>query len=149
MPKLALYQPDIAGNVGTLIRLCACLDVGLDIIEPCSFPWDERKIRQSALDYYHHVKITRHNDWDHFKSHNPNSRIVLLTTKTTDSYIDFNFEPGDILLAGSESAGVPEQIHNSADKRITIPMKNGQRSLNIAIASAMILGEALRQTNGR
>ncbi len=141
---LALYQPDIPQNVGAAMRLCACMGCPLDIIEPCGFPWDERKIRQSAMDYYEAAHLTRHSSWDKFRE-TQQSRLILMTTKAALPYTDFTFQPGDILLAGRESAGAPENVHNAADARIFIPMQPGLRSLNVINASAMILGEALRQ----
>lgn len=144
--KLALYQPDIAQNVGAAIRLCACLGLGLDIIEPCGFPWDKRKIRQSAMDYIDHVDLTRYDNWDDFMAKNAQSRIILMTTKASGDYLDFQFRKDDILLAGRESAGVPDFIHEQAGGRVKISMHGTMRSLNIVNASAMILGEALRQT---
>ncbi len=145
MPSLALYQPDIPQNVGAAMRLCACLGCPLDIIEPCGFPWDERRIRQSAMDYYEAASLTRHASWDKFLQAKQ-GRIVLLTTKAAVPYTDLAFQPGDILVAGRESAGVPEDVHNAADARIVIPMRPGLRSLNVVNACAMVLGEALRQT---
>ncbi len=130
------------------MRLCACTGVGLDIIEPCSFPWDERKIKQSAMDYAAHVKPQRHQDWQHFLNFHQGHRIVLLTTKTDLTYVNFKFEAGDILLAGSESAGVPAYVHDDVDSCITIPMQAGMRSLNVGMACSMVLGEAMRQRNG-
>jgi tRNA (cytidine/uridine-2'-O-)-methyltransferase len=146
MVALALFQPDIPQNVGAMMRLTACLGVRLEIIEPCGFPWDDRKIKQSALDYSDAGQITRHASWDSFKLAHGARRIILMSTKTDHAYTDFTFRPDDILLAGRESAGVPENIHQSVNARITIPLKPGLRSLNISIASAMVLGEALRQT---
>ncbi len=147
MIKLALYQPDIPQNVGAAMRLCACLGVSLEIIEPCGFVWDERKIRQAGMDYIDKVTITRHGSWAQFLETNPGRRIVLMTTKADQPYTGFAFQDGDILLAGRESAGVPDDIHDSAHARIGIPMQGGLRSLNVVNAAAMILGEALRQTN--
>lgn len=141
---LALYQPDIPQNVGAAMRLCACLACPLEIIEPCGFPWDERKIRLSAMDYYEAARLTRHSSWDKFRKIQQ-SRLILMTTKAALPYTDFIFRPGDILLAGRESAGVPEEVHSAAHARIFIPMQPGLRSLNVINASAMILGEALRQ----
>lgn len=147
--KIAMYQPDIPQNVGAMMRLCACLNVGLEVIEPCGFPWDARKIRQSAMDYYDAANITRHSSWKTFmKSQAPEARIILMTTKADMGYTDFEFREDDILLAGRESSGVPEDIHNAAHARLAIPMQGGLRSLNIVNATSMILGEALRQTNG-
>ena len=145
--KIALFEPDIAGNVGTIIRMCACLDLELCIIEPCGFPFDEDKIKRSAMDYINHVKITRYNNFDEFKEQNKQFRIVLLTTKASENYIKFKFKEDDIILAGRESAGVPEYVHNSVDKRIIIPMKNGMRCFNVAMSVAMATGEACRQCN--
>lgn len=144
--RIALYQPDIPQNVGAMIRLCACMGVGLDIIEPCGFPWSERKIRQAGMDYVGQLAYERHTSWDTFQSARAGNRIILMTTKSDLPYTDFIFKDTDILLAGRESAGVPQDIHDSADERIIIPMQEGLRSLNIVNASAMILGEALRQT---
>lgn len=149
MPRLALYQPDIPQNTGAAIRLCACMGIGLDIIEPCGFVWDTRKIRQSAMDYYDMAALERHDSWERFLEYYKGSqRIILMTTKAAIPYTDFNFQPDDILLAGRESAGVPDHVHDSCDGRIVLPMKKGIRSMNIINASSMILGEALRQTGG-
>ncbi len=147
MIKVALYQPDIPQNVGAMMRLCACLGVRLDVIGPCGFVWDDKKIRQAGLDYVDKVKLTRYNSWEQFIASTPDSRIILMTTKTDTPYTSFEFQDGDILLAGRESAGVPDEIHESADARIAITMQNDLRSLNIVNATSMILGEALRQTN--
>jgi tRNA (cytidine/uridine-2'-O-)-methyltransferase len=143
--NLALYEPDIPQNVGAMMRLCACLGVAMDIIEPCGFVWDEAKIRRAGMDYIEHLKYQRWASWAHYK---PKGRVVLLTTKASQSYLDFKFEPGDVLLMGRESAGVPESVHQAAPARITIPMSGAVRSLNVATAAAIVLGEALRQTNG-
>ncbi len=145
--RLALYQPDIPQNVGAAMRLCACLNVPLDIIEPCGFPWDETKMRRSGMDYVEYTSLTRHPSWTQFNE-NREGRLILLTTKATQPYTSFTFESGDTLLAGRESAGVPEHVHNAAEARIAIPMHGGLRSLNIVTASAMILGEGLRQLDG-
>lgn len=141
--RLALYEPDIPQNVGAMMRLCACLGVGMDIIEPCGFIWDEAKIRRAGMDYIEHLKLARHPSWADFS---PAGRLVLLTTKAAQPYTDFRFEASDVLLVGRESAGVPEQVHARADARVLIPMQPGCRSLNVATAAAMVLGEALRQT---
>ena len=146
MLKIALFQPDIPQNVGAMIRLAACTGTELDIIEPCGFPWNDRKIKQSAMDYLEHVDITRHACWEEFKAHNEGRRIILMTTKTEDSYTNFTFNDGDILLAGQESTGAPEHIHAQCHARLTIPMFSNMRSLNIVNATSMILGEALKQT---
>ena len=146
MIRLALYQPDIPQNAGAAMRLCACLGVPLDIIEPCGFPWDQKKIRASAMDYIDHVALTRHDSWGAFRAKQDKNRLVLLTTKTAVPYWDINFQPGDILLAGRESAGVPDEVHDAAALRVTIPMHGAMRSLNVINACSMVLGEALRQT---
>lgn len=148
MVQLALYQPDIPQNLGSAIRLCACLSKSLDIIEPCGFPWNDKKIRQSAMDYIDEIDIIRHSSWDRFyNTYKGKQRIILMTTKAPVNYTDFTFAPDDILLAGRESSGVPQTIQDIADGRVIIPLKPGLRSFNIINASAMILGEALRQTN--
>ncbi len=148
MIRLALYQPDIAPNAGAAMRLCACIGAGLDIIEPCGFVFDDRKLRRSGMDYIENTDIIRHGSWEKFVSaYKGKSRIILMTTKASAAYTDFEFRDGDILLAGSESAGVPANVHSEADARITIPMREGMRSLNVVNAAAMILGEALRQIN--
>lgn len=146
MLKIALYQPDIPQNVGAMIRLCACMGVGLEMIEPASFPWDERKIKQSAMDYMKDFEIKRHTSWDAFRETYGESRVILMTTKAATPYTAFRFKPDDILLAGSESAGVPQTVHESVDERILIPMEGQMRSLNIVNATSMILSETLRQT---
>lgn len=145
--KIALFQPDIPQNVGAMIRLCACMDTGLDIIEPCGFPWDVKKIRQSAMDYYDAVEPIRHiNVKKFFDIYQGKRRIILMTTKAKQPYTEFQFQENDILLAGRESAGVPEDVYNQVNAGVFIPMKTGLRSLNIVNATSMILGEALRQT---
>ena len=145
--KIALYQPDIAGNVGTIMRLSACLDLELNIIEPCGFPFTEEKIKRSAMDYFEHVKIKRYSSFQELKDDNKNSRIILLSTKASTNYTDFKFLESDILMVGRESAGVPDEIHNSVDGRVIIPMKNNMRCLNVAISLSIVLGEAMRQCN--
>lgn len=148
MIDLALYQPDIPQNAGAAIRLCACLGMGLRVIEPCGFPWDDRKIRTAAMDYIDRLTLTRHASWESFRRDTAGRRIVLLTTKTDISYYDFAFRHGDILLLGRESAGVPADVHEAADTRLTVPMAPGMRSLNVINAAAMVAGETLRQTGG-
>lgn len=145
MLNIALYQPDIPQNVGAAMRLCACMGLTLDIIEPCGFPWDPKKIRQSGMDYVGQVDIIRHNSWETFKAAYPNRRIILMTTKSSIPYTDFKFQSGDILMAGRESAGVPIDIHQELENRVVIPMAGTARSLNIINATSMITGEALRQ----
>lgn len=145
--RIALFQPDIPQNAGTIMRLCACMGVPMDIIEPCGFILDEKKLRRAAMDYIDYLDLSRHRGWDDFVKNKPDGRIVLLTTKSDVPYTEFEFQKDDILLAGQESAGVPDHIHESADARITIPMRAEIRSLNVAVSCAMILGEALRQTD--
>jgi tRNA (cytidine/uridine-2'-O-)-methyltransferase len=150
MMTIALYQPDIPQNLGAMIRLCACMGCGLEVIEPVGFPWDERKIRQSAMDYYEKLRLQRHASWDIFREHHAGrGRIILMTTRADCAYTAYSFQKGDILLAGRESAGVPDSVHEQVDARLGIPMRAGFRSLNIVNATAMILGEALRQIRGQ
>ncbi len=143
--KVAMYEPDIAGNVGTIIRMCACLGLDLDIIEPCGFPFNREKIKKSGLDYIDKVKITRYATFDEFKEINKDYRIILLTTKASVEYTTFQFQDNDILMVGRESAGVPDTVHNSVDGRVVIKMQENTRCLNVAISLAMVVGEALRQ----
>lgn len=145
--RLALYQPDIAQNVGSILRLCACFGVALDIIEPCGFPFDRQRVSRSALDYGGHAELSQHASWDAFRQAQAQARLVLLTTKAVQPYHAFSFQPGDILLLGRESAGVPEEVHAAAQARITIPIRAETRSLNVSHAAAIVLAEALRQTH--
>ena len=145
--RVALYQPDIAGNTGTIIRMCACFGAGTDIIEPCGFPLGDRQLKRALMDYDDHADILRHRDWDAFKDlHAQVSRIILLSSKAQDSLYNFRFRANDILLMGSESAGVPGHVAQQVSAGITIPMQAGPRSLNVAVAAAIALGEGLRQT---
>lgn len=147
--RLALYEPDIPQNAGTLIRLGACLAVPVDIIEPCGFPWDDRGFKRAGMDYVPLAEAVRHDSWEAFLScRSSTGRLVLLTTKSSVPYTGFAFRPDDTLLVGRESAGVPPEVHERAEARVTIPMRPPARSLNVAIATAMVLGEALRQTAG-
>ena len=148
--RLALYQPDIPQNAGALMRLCACLGVALDIIEPCGFLLSDRNLRRAGMDYAQKAQIDRHPSWQRFRDGHAVSggRLVLLTTAGAQPYADFAFAPDDTLLVGRESAGVPQEVHAAADARLLIPMRPGFRSLNVAQAAAMVLGEALRQTHG-
>lgn len=150
--RLALYQPDIAQNTGTILRLAACLSVPVDIIAPAGFDMSDRALRRAGLDYLEHVTLTRHVSFEDFERHRatacPPPRLVLLSSHAATSHTGFSFRPTDILLLGRESAGVPEPVHARADARIRIPMREGLRSLNIAVAAALVLGEALRQTGG-
>ena len=145
---LALYQPDIPQNAGTLLRLSACLGIDVDIIEPAGFPVSDRAFRRAGLDYLDHVMIRRHTSFAAFDTTRraENRRLVLLTTRAETAYTDFAFQENDILMVGRESAGVPEDVHAAVDSRVIIPMRHAMRSLNVAIAAAMVLGEALRQT---
>jgi tRNA (cytidine/uridine-2'-O-)-methyltransferase len=145
--RLALYQPDIPQNTGTLIRLCACLGVPLDIIEPCGFTFTDKQLRRAAMDYAGQATLQRHNSWDDFLPATA-GRLILATTKSASPYAEFAFQADDVILLGQEGAGVPEAVHDRADARLRIPMQAGARSLNIAVAGAMVLGEALRQTMG-
>lgn len=149
-PRLALYQPDIPQNTGTLLRTAACLGIAVDLIEPAGFAITDKSLRRAGLDYLPAATLTRHLDWSHFDAARRagGRRLVLLTTAATDPYLDFAFRPDDTLMVGRESAGVPADVHAAVDARITIPMRPGMRSLNVAIAAAMVLGEALRQVGG-
>jgi len=146
-PMLALYQPDIPQNCGTMLRLCACLGIDAAIIEPAGFPVSDRNFRRAGMDYLDHVSVTRHVSFTAFRDWQTASgrRLVLLSTQAALPYTRFCFQPGDILLVGRESAGVPETVHVLADASIRIPMRPPMRSLNVAVAAAMVLGEALRQ----
>jgi tRNA (cytidine/uridine-2'-O-)-methyltransferase len=147
MTRIALYQPDIPQNAGAAMRLCACMGTGLDIIEPCGFLWQDRKIKQSGMDYVDGVDLIRHRSWEKFRAaYDGKRRVVLLTTKAAMPYTDFSFRDSDIIMAGQESSGVPDEIHDIVDARLVIPMREGLRSLNIVNAVSMVLGEALRQT---
>ncbi|HEX7760044.1 MAG TPA: tRNA (cytidine(34)-2'-O)-methyltransferase [Caulobacteraceae bacterium] len=148
--RLALFQPDIPQNLGAAIRLCACLGVTLDVIEPCAFPIDDRTLRRAALDYQPLVAVQRHDGWRAFEAHEARreGRLVLFTTAGAQPYNGFHFESGDTLLFGRESAGVPREVHDRAQARLFIPMAPAARSMNVVTAGAMALGEALGQTNG-
>lgn len=150
---LALYQPDIPQNAGTLLRTCACLGVEAAIIEPAGFPSSDRHFRRAGMDYLEHVVLARHSSFAAFDAWRRGSasprRLVLLTTASSIDYRDVAFRPDDILMVGRESAGVPDAVHQSADLRIVVPVKPPLRSLNVAIAAAIVLGEALRQVGRR
>lgn len=143
--RLALFEPDIPPNLGTILRLGACLDIPVHVIEPCGFPFSVQAVRRSAMDYLEHADITRHDSWEHFRSERPTGRLVLMTTKSAIPYTEFHFAPDDILLLGRESKGAPDYVHAAADARLLIPLRPGLRSINVATAAAMVLGEALRQ----
>ncbi len=145
--RIALYQPDIAGNVGTILRLGACMGAGVDLIEPMGFAFGDRAMLRAGMDYAGQADVVRHADWDAFMAQ-LSGRLVLLTTRAATSLPAARFEADDVLLFGSESAGVPDAVHDRADLRISIPMRAGFRSLNVAVSAAMALGEALRQTQG-
>ena len=145
--RLALYQPDIPQNCGTLLRLAACLNVAVDVIEPCGFIWDDRRLRRAGMDYLADVALARYPSWEAYRDR-VSGRLVLLTTKAERAYSGFHFRSDDNLLVGRESAGVPDEVHAAASERLRIPMRAGQRSINVALAASMVLGEALRQTGG-
>ena len=145
--RLALFEPDIPQNCGTILRLAACLGVAVDIIEPCGFLWDDKRLRRAGMDYLAGAEIARHESWKDFEAQR-RGRLLLLTTKGEASHLDIAFEEDDTLLLGRESAGVPDCVHEAATHRLRIPMRPGLRSLNVALAAAMVLGEALRQTGG-
>lgn len=146
--RLALYQPDIPQNCGTLLRLAACLGVAVDILEPCGFVLSDARLKRAGLDYLGQADMRRHSSWEAFRRAQAASgrRLVLLTTKGETAYPDFAFRADDILMVGRESAGVPAEVADLADARLVIPLKPGLRSLNVAVAASMVLGEALRQT---
>ena len=149
--RLALYQPDIPQNTGAMLRLAACLGVAVDIIEPCGFLMDDKRLRRVGLDYLERVAITRHASWRSFtetRAAAEAGRLLLLTTAGDIPYSRFAYAPGDVLLVGRESAGVPPDVHRAAAARLVIPMAPELRSLNVALSAAMVLGEALRQTAG-
>lgn len=151
--RLALFQPDIPQNTGTLLRLGACLDIELDIIEPCGFIFSEKTLKRAGMDYLDMVRYRRHHSWEHFlqyRAEHPEEygRIVLLTTHASEPYYNFEFRPNDIILMGRESAGVPEEVHQTADARLLIPMNRNARSINVAVSAVMVVGECLRQVNG-
>jgi tRNA (cytidine/uridine-2'-O-)-methyltransferase len=145
--RIALYQPDIAGNTGTILRLAACLGVGVDIIEPAGFDLTDRNLRRAGMDYLEMAALARHVDFDRFEEWRAGERrrLLLFSTASTQPYTDFAYADGDVLLFGRESAGVPDHVHQRADARLLIPMPGGGRSLNVALAAAMAAGEAARQ----
>ncbi len=148
--RLAMYQPDIPQNTGTILRLCGCLGIEAHIIEPAGFPSSDRAFRRAGMDYLDAVAIVRHASWQDFEAWRRTAacRLILFTTKAASSYLDFSFAANDVLLFGRESAGAPQAVHAAADARLLIPMRPGMRSLNVAIAAALAAGEALRQTGG-
>jgi tRNA (cytidine/uridine-2'-O-)-methyltransferase len=143
--RLVLIEPDIPQNTGALLRLGACMGVAVDIVEPCGFLLDDKRLRRAGMDYLEAVEMVRHRSWSAYRAA-ASGRLVLLTTRGGTRYADFAFRTGDNILLGRESAGVSEEVHGEADARLLIPMRTGIRSLNVAMAAAMVLSEALRQT---
>lgn len=146
--RIALFEPEIAGNVGAVLRLGACLGAAVDLIEPMGFAWDDRRVRRTAMDYIDHVSVTRHASFDAFRGTLGERRLVLFTTKAPGSAYGFRFRPDDVLVFGKESAGVPPVVADACDARVRLPIRREVRSMNLATAAALGLGEALRQTNG-
>jgi tRNA (cytidine/uridine-2'-O-)-methyltransferase len=144
--RIALFEPEIAGNVGAVLRLGACLGVPVDLIEPLGFVWDDARVRRTAMDYIDHVEVTRHRHFDTFRASIGPARLVLFTTHGSSNAYDFAFAADDVLLFGKESAGVPDTVHASATERLRLPMRAGVRSLNLAMSAGLALGEGLRQT---
>ncbi len=144
--RIALFQPEIAGNVGAVMRLGACFGVGVDLIEPMGFAWDDKRVRRSAMDYIDHVEVRRHAGFASFTATLGDARLVLMTTKADEGLYDFAFAPDDVLLFGQESAGVPQSVAEAAGAAIKIPLRREVRSFNLATSAAIALGEALRQT---
>lgn len=144
--RIALFEPEIAGNVGAVLRLGACMGAAVDLIEPMGFEWDDRRVRRTAMDYIDHVAIVRHAGFAAFRASIGARRLVLFTTKSTESAYDFRFTADDVLLFGKESAGVPPAVAQACDARVRIPMRPQVRSMNLATTTALALGEALRQT---
>lgn len=148
--RLALFQPDIPQNAGTLLRTAACLGLGVDLIEPAGFAVTDRNLRRAGMDYLDAALLTRHSGWTAFEAERRRvgRRLVLLTTRGATSYLDFAFRDDDVVMVGRESAGVPEEVHACADARLIVPMRPGMRSLNVAITAVVVVGEALRQVRG-
>lgn len=146
--RLTLFQPDIPQNVGAILRLAACLGVAVDLIEPCGFVVDDRRLRRAGMDYIDHVSLRRYESWVKYQQVKSPGRLILLSSKASISYTDFAFRADDSLLLGQESAGVPELVRSACDAAVTIPLNPGLRSLNVALAAAIVLAEALRQTQG-
>lgn len=146
--RLALFQPDIPQNVGAILRLAACLGAAVDLIEPCGFVVDDRRLRRAGMDYISHVSLHRYESWEKYREIKSPGRLILLSSKAALPYVDFAFRRDDSLLLGQESAGVPESVRDVCDAGVTIPLNSGLRSLNVALAAAIVLAEALRQTHG-
>ena len=144
--RIALFEPEIAGNVGAVMRLGACMGAGVDLIEPLGFPWDDKRVRRAAMDYIDHVEVIRHSSFEVFREARQKSRLVLFTTRATQSSYDFEYRADDILLFGKESAGVTDDVRASVDASVRLPMRPQVRSLNLATSAAIALTEALRQT---
>lgn len=144
--RLVLFEPDIPQNTGTLMRLAAGLGVAMDLVEPCGFILDDRRLRRAGMDYLDQLDLTRHLSWSSFLHERNPGRLVLLTTRAAVPYTAFAFRPDDLLVLGRESAGVPDEVHGIMDARVVIPLRTPARSLNVALAAAMVVGEALRQT---
>ena len=144
--RVAMFEPEIAGNVGAVMRLCACLDAHLDLIEPMGFVWDDRRVRRAAMDYIDHVEVVRHAGFEAFYGTLGEGRLVLFTTKASQSAYDYTYSPDDVLLFGKESAGVPDRVVEASDAKVRLPMRAEVRSLNVATSAAIALAEALRQT---
>lgn len=144
--RIALFEPEIAGNVGAVMRLGACMSAGVDLIEPLGFPWDDKRVRRAAMDYIDHVEVVRHSSFKAFREARQKSRLVLFTTRATQSSYDFQYRAEDILLFGKESAGVTDDVRASVDANVRLPMRPQVRSLNLATSAAIALTEALRQT---
>lgn len=148
MIEIALYQPDIPPNAATVMRMAACFGLRVRIIEPAGFTWSDSSLKRAGMDYLDHALVVRDPSWAAFRDATRGQRLILASTKAAMPYTDFSFRQGDILLMGRESSGVPADVHDAADARLVIPMRPGLRSLNVALACAMITGEALRQTSG-
>ena len=148
--RIALFQPDIPQNTGTILRLAACLGIEAHLIEPAGFPASDRAFRRAGMDYLDRVTLVRHASWEAFEGwrRTHGLRLVLFTTRAATSYLDHSYEPRDVLMFGRESAGVPEEVHAAAEVRLRIPMRPDMRSLNVAMTCAMAVGEALRQSGG-
>ncbi len=145
--RIALFQPEIPGNVGAVLRLAACFAVGVDVIEPCGFIFSDKRLKRAGMDYADHVEITRHVDWSAFRGQ-VTGRLILLSSKATTRLPDYAFQADDVLLMGQESAGVPDAVRSSCDAQVRIPLHPAMRSLNVAVATGIALSEALRQTGG-
>ena len=143
--RLALFQPDIPQNTGAMIRICACFDVGIDIIHPTGYVFNKKNIKQAAMDYISHVSLQEHDSWSSYLEYNKDKRIILLSTKGEIKYSDFKFKEDDCILVGRESAGVPEKVFNAVYEVITIPMSKNSRSLNVAVSAGIVLAETRRQ----